>query len=80
MPLFQNECETFHMKMSSAVSFSFKKSNFQKNGFAPRLTLKQRHERTWIWPINVNIMLQKCFLYCQKELQSLMVELKANDY
>ena len=55
VPLFQNEseCETFHMKMSSACSFLFMQIRviFHKNGFALRLALKQRHKGTRKSPI-----------------------------
>ena len=53
VPLFQNESkwEPFHMKMSSALSFIFIQIKVificrSTNGFALRLTLKQRHKGT----------------------------------
>ena len=52
VPLFQNECETFHMKMTSACRFVFMQiKDGHKNGFALRFALNQRLERTRKWPI-----------------------------
>ena len=59
VPLFQNEsqCETFHLKLSSAHSFIFMqiKVTFHKNSFALRLIWKQRHKEAWKWPTKVRM-------------------------
>ena len=67
VPLFQNEskCESFHVKMSSACSFIFMQIKvifISQNGFALRLTLKQRHKGTQIWPIQAGRMVPSCLL------------------
>ena len=64
MPLFQDEC-----KCETYMQFHFhaNQSHFQKNGFALRLALKQRHKGTRKWPIQ-RIILDRPMKHSASEL------------